>query len=444
MADPHLKQPDEQSATPLEKSKLILIGFIVVLMAESVGRVTFNIGPGQVTLLPMLWALLIAAVWGGFHRVVPGAISIGPRIQAWAGAALSVGVMLFLARMSLTVGEALPTVFASGAALIFQEFGHFLGTVFVGLPLALLLGMKREAVGATFSIGRETSLMIVGERYGLNSAEGRGVLGEYITGTVLGAIFLATFAGFLASLGIFDPRSLAMGAGVGSASLMAAALGAILTQTDPAMHKELTALAATANMLTGIVGFYFTMLVSLPLCSWLYYRLEPVLGRLGKPAAGDATANVAFEKGISAPRLRWSDMVLAWTFIVLGAAISNHIGFGVDVLVSLEGSLVLMVPVVLVAAVRHRLLRFPEMIVLSVGTAILAIPGLIPELKPALAAASKVSFLAFTTPVMALAGFSVAKDLPIFRRLGWRIVVVSLAAEAATFVGAMLVAELFH
>jgi hypothetical protein len=61
-----------------------------------------------------------------------------------------------------------------------------------------------------------------------------------------------------------------------------------------------------------------------------------------------------------------------------------------------------------------------------------------------IAATAKLNFLTFTTPVLALAGFSVAKDLPIFRQLGWRIVVVSLTAAAGTFLGATLVAELFH
>ncbi len=46
--------------------------------------------------------------------------------------------------------------------------------------------------------------------------------------------------------------------------------------------------------------------------------------------------------------------------------------------------------------------------------------------------------------MLAIAGFSVAKDLPVFRQLGWRIVVVSLTAAAGTFVGATLISEFFH
>ena len=38
--------------------------------------------------------------------------------------------------------------------LVCQEFGN-LGTILVALPIALLLGFKREAVGMTHSIARE-------------------------------------------------------------------------------------------------------------------------------------------------------------------------------------------------------------------------------------------------------------------------------------------------
>ncbi|MEK6295206.1 MAG: DUF3100 domain-containing protein, partial [Paraburkholderia tropica] len=114
---------------------------------------------------------------------------------------LQPALLLFVSKLGLMVGSALPKLAAAGWALAFQEFGHFVGTILLGLPLALLLGIKREAIGATFSVGREPSLAIIGEKYGMDSAEGRGVLAEYLTGTVFGAVFIAIFAGFVASLG---------------------------------------------------------------------------------------------------------------------------------------------------------------------------------------------------------------------------------------------------
>jgi len=55
----------------------------------------------------------------------------------------------------------------------------------------------------------------------------------------------------------------------------------------------------------------------------------------------------------------------------------------------------------------------------------------------------KINFLALTTPMLAFAGLSIAKDIPVFRKLGWRIVVVSLMANAGTFLGAAIIAQIF-
>lgn len=354
--------------------------------------------------------------------------------------------MLFVAKLSLTVGGALPLVMKAGWALFFQEFGHAFGTLVLGLPLALVLGIKREAVGSTFSVGREGNIAIIGEKYGMASAEGRGVLAEYITGTVLGALFIAILAGFVASLNIFDPRSLAMGAGVGSGSLMAAALGTITAQLPPHMVEEVTAIAAASNLLTMVVGFYFTLFLSLPACSWLYGKLEPVLGRLTKrgrqaveEAAPDAKSALGSMHGVSL-----GDTALAWVLMTGGVVIANALSYKVSPLVSLEGMLIVVAIVAVVTAVKRFVPRLPLVITLGVVATAVGIPGMFPFTATVLELTGKLNFMAFTTPVLALAGFSVAKDLPLFRRLGWRIVVVSLAATAGTFLGATLIAEFFH
>lgn len=57
---------------------------------------------------------------------------------------------------------------------------------------------------------------------------------------------------------------------------------------------------------------------------------------------------------------------------------------------------------------------------------------------------SSINMLAVITPMLTFAGLSIAKDLPAFRRLGWRIVLVSFLANFGTFIGAVLIAEMFH
>ncbi len=428
------------------RARLLVVTLVVVALAEMVGAVQFKLGPGKVVLLPMLWALLIAAAFGLAQRRVPGAARIDTGLQGLAGGMLNAALLLFVVKLSLTVGAALPMLKQAGWALFFQEFGHAFGTLALGLPLALLLGIKREAVGATFSVGREGNLVIIGEKYGMASPEGRGVLAEYITGTVLGALFIAVLAGFVTSLGIFDPRSLAMGAGVGSGSLMAAGLGAITAQQPADMVPQLTAIAAASNLLTSVVGFYFTLFLSLPACSWLYGKLEPVLGRL-TPRGRRPVAEATPDMGQAAPALHSLpavDTFLAWAIMVGGVMIGNLLSYKVPLLVSFEGMLVVVAIVAVVEGLKRLMPRMPLVLVLSVLATMVGIPGFLPFSDTVLALTSKLNFMAFTTPVLALAGFSVAKDLPLFRQLGWRIVVVSLTATAGTFLGATLIAEFFH
>ncbi|SFA90317.1 Protein of unknown function [Collimonas sp. OK607] len=428
--------------TGIGKCKLFIVVLIVVALAEAIGQTSFKLGPGQVVLLPMLWALLVAATWGIAQRYVPGYARITTGLQSYAGGLLNAGLLLFIVKLGLTVGGALPEVRQAGWALVFQEFGHAFGTLLLALPLALLLGIKREAVGATFSVGREGNLVIIGEKYGMASPEGRGVLAEYITGTVLGALFITVFAGFITSLGIFDPRSLAMGAGVGSGSLMAAAMGAIAAQQPAELVPQLTAIAAAANLITVVFGFYFTLFLSLPATSWLYNKFEPILGRFSKRKQIE-TAELAGAGG-EMKELPFTDKAVSWMLIAVGATLGNWLSFEVAPVRSLTGMAVIVAIVAIVEVVKRLIPKMPMILVLSIVATAVGVPGLFPFSDTVIALTRELNFLAFTTPVLAIAGFSVAKDLPIFRQLGWRIVVVSLTATAGTFLGATLVAELFH
>ena len=270
------------------------------------------------------------------------------------------------------------------------------------------------------------------------------MLAEYITGTVLGALFIALLAGFVASLHIFETRSLAMGAGVGSGIMMAAAIGTINGHNPPEMAKELIAIASAANLMTAVLGFYFALFFSLPVCSWLYDRLEPVLGRFSNFASGNLGPSIASAGETKHGTFGFFDSLLAWITVAGGVLIGNSLTYKVPLLESGAGLLVVLAVVLLVDVLARLLSKVPHILILVVVTTVLGIPGLLPFSNAMIGSVDKLNFLAFTTPVLTLAGFSVAKDLPIFRKLSWRIVVVSLTAAAGTFLGATLIAEFFH
>lgn len=423
-------------------AKLYFFAALIMSLAELIGSATFNVGPGKVVLLPMIWALLIGATLGLLKERLPAPLRIDTSLQFNAALILQPALLLFVAKLGLLVGASLPKIAASGWALVFQEFGHFVGTILIGLPLALLLGIKREAIGATFSVGREPSLAIIGEKYGMDSPEGRGVLAEYLTGTVFGAVFIAILAGFLTSLNLFNPIALAMGAGVGSGSMMAAAAGAIAAQQTPEIAKEVMTFAAASNLITTTIGTYFTLFISLPLAVWGYRVLEPILGRKSAsstPAEEPQVRQASEHSAALGPLGTSFALVLSGLLALLG----DRIARGSSPLESLPG-LFIMLGAVLVGVLLNRATgkKIPAVCWVSLVAMALTSP-LCPWAAQVGALTGKINFLSLITPMLTFAGLSIAKDMPAFRRLGWRIVVVSFAANAGTFLGATVIAQFF-
>ena len=98
-------------------------------------------------------------------------------------------------------------------------------------------------------------------------------MGAYVTGTVLGTVFYGILASIFVGLKVFHPYSLAMAAGMGSASMLTAAL-APLVEAFPDMAEEIQAFASTSNTLTNADGLYMSLLIGLPLTEWLYRKLS--------------------------------------------------------------------------------------------------------------------------------------------------------------------------
>ena len=110
---------------------------------------------------------------------------------------IGISVMMLTAKIASTIGPNLGAVVKAGPALILQEFGN-LGTAVLALPIAvfcipygtrgnrnLLLYFKRAPL-------RSLPINTV-----LDSDEGIGVMGGYITGTVFGTMFNGIFVSLL-------------------------------------------------------------------------------------------------------------------------------------------------------------------------------------------------------------------------------------------------------
>ena len=137
------KESHDRKIRPWMEYKLHIVVFVLVVIAEFIGVKKLNItGTVSIVLMPLLYAMIM-------------------------------GLALFLASFA--------------PALILQQIGN-LGTIFFAMPVALLLGFKRESIGMTSSICREPNIGIILDKYGIRSPETRGVLTVYVMGTIIGTV----------------------------------------------------------------------------------------------------------------------------------------------------------------------------------------------------------------------------------------------------------------
>ena len=342
-------------------------------------------------------------------------------------------------RFGSTIGPAIDQIISAGPALILQELGN-LGTMLVALPVAVVvLKMGREAVGATYSIAREPNIAIISDKYGLKGPEGVGVMGVYVVGTMFGTLWFALMAGYLASLGVFDPRALAMACGVGSGSMVAACSGA-LAGALPGMADDLLAFAGASNLLTYATGLYVSLFIALPVAEWLYRRLagKRRSATEAAPDAGMAAADVAPDER--------PEQHLGKTAAVLAAAcavgwIANTVN-GSSLLTALPGMAILYV-MTLIGLVLTRIVPFylPGVAWVSLVSIVMTLP-FFPGSAWVVERLAAVNFLAIVTPVLAYAGLALSRrEFSMFRRTGWKLIVVSLLVFTGTYVGSAVVAQ---
>ena len=247
--------------------KLHSLVLVLTLVAELIGKWKFNFGILAFSLFPMLYVLIFGCILGGM-KLIP------QKMMEESSSYITISVTLVTAKIGSSIGPNLPALVKAGPALIFQEFGN-LGTALLALPIAVLIfhmGLGRASIGACFSIARETALAVVGSKYGLESDEGLGVLGAYITGTVLGTMFFGILPSLLCSIGIFHPFALAMACGTGSSSMMSAGLASIVS-FYPDLEAELSSYAAASNVLSTVDGLYMAIFISIPMRELLYKKL---------------------------------------------------------------------------------------------------------------------------------------------------------------------------
>lgn len=252
--------------------KIYVLAFIFILIADNIGQIKIPVGKGMFILFPIFYAIILGVCSG------PQVLKIVENKHVKAASRLVVvGICPFIAKLGITAGANIDVILNSGPALLFHGFGNLLGIV-VALPIAILLGMKREAVGACHSINREYHMSLINTMYGPDSAEARGSLSIYIVGGMVGTIYFGIMASVIGMTGWFHPQALGMASGVGAGIMMASA-SASLCAIYPEWAETISTMASAGETMAGITGIYITMFIAIPLCDKLYRILEPKLGK---------------------------------------------------------------------------------------------------------------------------------------------------------------------
>ena len=254
---------------------LYLFAFLFILIADSIGQIKIPVWKGTFIIFPIFFSLGLGLLTG------PSVLKIldDKKVKAASGL-VGVAILPFIAKLGINAGANISIVISSGPALMLQEFGN-LGTIFLSLPFALMLGLKREAIGACHSINRETNLVLMQDMFGADSPEAQGSLSVYIIGGMIGTIYFGFMASMFAATGVFHPYALGMASGVGAGILMSSAV-ASLSEVMPVYADKISALAAASETMSGIDGIYMAIFIGIPLCNYLYRKLEPKIGRITK------------------------------------------------------------------------------------------------------------------------------------------------------------------
>ncbi len=415
--------------------KIYFIVLVLVILAERLGTVRWTpVGVITILLVPFFHTIYLAVAFA------PQALGRWIRLyslqdSAWAAGIIVTATFPLMARYGTLVGPNVPKLLEAGPALILQEAGNNWGAIAIALPIGILLGLRREVIGACYSVAREPNLSLIGDVYGLDTPEGRGVLGTYITGTVLGTAFFSILGSLFAltAPALFHPLALAMAMGIGSASMMTAG-AATLSEALPAFKDQILAFAAASNLITGVTGLYASWLIGLPFAEWVYRLMGRQRGEQTK-----AAVKVVEKRERPKPRIGWTMGHV--TLVCLLVLVGNWVATGVNAWDALPGIAFLWLACLVgVLLSRYVPVYVPTIAYIGTLTLILTIPGM-PGSSQLLAAVGKVNFLALATPIIAFTSLSIARDLNDFLKAGWRIVVASLVTLFAVFFSAVIIAE---
>ena len=423
---------------PWREYNLTFTVLILVVISMPIGVIEIKITDTiSFLLLPLIYSLVMGLI---LFLAKPFKY-IGKEEAKTAEGIMVLIIGVLLCKLAISSGQSIDILFQLGPALLLQLLGD-LGTL-IALPIALILGFRREVIGMTSSICREPNLGVIVDKYGFKSPEAKGVLAIFVIGSIIGTPFISFFSSMCVSLIPFHPYAFAMASGIGSASMNAAALVPLM-HTYPTMATQLEAFAGCSNILSFCLGIYMCIFISLPIAERLYKWLYPIIGN-GKASVYDGDYVPEDDDDESSDKLsigklkRWSALLLAFSIIV---AIGNVVGYHTSFIDSFIAMLVISaITITGMALERISPFHIPSIIFISLIGLILAIPGM-PTSDFLAHYISQVELTTICTAFLAYVGISIGKDWDSFKKIGWRGVIITVFVIVGTYLGSATIANI--
>ena len=123
------------------------------------------------------------------------------------------------------------------------------------------------------------------------------------------------------------------------------------------------------------------------------------------------------------------------------AIIGNWVGYDVSPIEALPGMILIVLITVIGLGLNVFIPKMPSVVWISL-IALIATTPIFPGNEWIVEKTGLINFMALATPILAYAGLSLGKDLESFKKLGWRIVVISIVVYTGTFLFATMFAEI--
>ncbi len=139
--------------------------------------------------------------------------------------------------------------------------------------------------------------------------------------------------------------------------------------------------------------------------------------------------------------MNWTEQVIIFAVTGIIGIAANVVGYNHPILEATIGYAIILAITLIGMIVTYIMpFKLPLVFWISLIAILLASP-LSPIADVITTYTNNVDFLALCTLILAYAGLSIGKDLAMFRKMSWRIIVVALVVYTGTFVFATVIAQ---